>query len=250
MRRESIIQICIVAIAVGTLEAFCRTGVINAFTMIAPSQMVMAMIALPSKAPWFWPDLFYTLRNLGVAISIAIVLGFALGVFIHAIPRLRRVLEPVLLSYYSIPTFILYPLLIVMLGIGPASLIAMGTIFGIVGMISATMIAMDRIPRVLLKVGKTARLGPAASIFLLKLPAMAPHLFTGVKLTVAYCLIGIVAGEFILATAGFGRRLSLAYNNFDNQTMYGILLMIILFAALVNVVLNAVERRVHQRWYG
>ena len=82
----------------------------------------------------------------------------------------------------------------------------------------------------------------------MSLPAATPHLFTGLKLTVAYCVIGVIAGEFILATEGVGRRLSFAYNNFDNATMYGVLLLVLVFSASLNTLLNAWERRIHARW--
>ena len=85
-------------------------------------------------------------------------------------------------------------------------------------MIVATVTAIDRIPRVLLKVARVSRLGPVRTALLMKLPAASPHLMTGLRLAVAYSVIGVIAGEFILSTEGIGRRVALAYNNFDNQT--------------------------------
>jgi NitT/TauT family transport system permease protein len=37
----------------------------------------------------------------------------------------------------------------------------------------------------------------------------------------------VVAAEFILATAGVGKRISFAYNDFDTRTMYALMLLII-----------------------
>ena len=78
---------------------------------------------------------------------------------------------------------------------------------------------------------------------------LTQHLFTGLKLAVTYSVIGIIAGEFILATAGVGKRLAFSYNDFDNPTMYGLLLLILVFAGALNGLLNAWERRIHARWY-
>jgi len=83
----------------------------------------------------------------------------------------------------------------------------------------------------------------------MKLPAASPHLMTGLRLAVAYSVIGVIAGEFILSTEGIGRRVALAYNNFDNQTMYGLLVLILAFAIAVNAVLGSLSRRCHRRWY-
>src|SRR5712671_2004512 len=249
MTRVRLIQLGIVGTVIAALELLCRAGVIDRFTMIPPSEMLLALGNVVATAPWFWPDVAYTLGNLVAAIGLSVLGGFLIGVVVHAIPRLRRVLDPIFTSYYAVPTFVLYPLLIVFFGIGPVSLIVLGALFGIVAMIVATVTAIDRVPRVLLKVARVARLGPVRTALLMKLPAASPHLMTGLRLAVAYSVIGVIAGEFILSTEGIGRRVALAYNNFDNQTMYGLLVLILAFAIAVNAVLGSLEQALHRRWY-
>jgi NitT/TauT family transport system permease protein len=244
-----LLQLLLVGTAVAAVELLCRLGVIDRFTMIPPSEMVTALANVVASAPWFWDDVCYTLGNLAAAIGLAAIGGFSIGLVVHAVPRLRRVLDPLFTSYYSVPTFVLYPLLIVFFGIGATSLIVLGALFGIVAMIVATVTAIDRVPRVLLKVARVSRLGAVRTALLMKLPAASPHLMTGLRLAVAYSVIGIIAGEFILATEGIGRRVALAYNNFDNQTMYGLLVLILIFAIAVNAALGAFEQALHRRWY-
>lgn len=248
MTRVRIIQLAVVCAVIAALELLCRIGVIDRFTMIPPSEMMLALAHVVATAPWFWPDVSYTLGNLAAAIALSVLGGFLIGLMVHAVPRLRRVLDPIFTSYYSVPTFVLYPLLIVIFGIGPMSLIVLGALFGIVAMIVATVTAIDRIPQVLLKVARVSRLGPVRTALLMKLPAASPHLMTGLRLAVAYSVIGIIAGEFILSTEGIGRRVALAYNNFDNQTMYAMLVLILAFAIAVNAALGAFEGALHRRW--
>lgn len=248
LSRASLIRAAIVLVLVVALEALCRAGIIGRLTMIPPSEIVLALIAIVLHADWFWTDFIYTVRNLTAAAIASIVLGYGLGLVIHALPRVRCALEPVLLSYYSVPTFVFYPLLIVMFGIGPLSLIALGTIFAVVAMLVATLTAIDRIPRGLFKVARITRLTPLQTLIHIKLPAAAPHLFTGVKLAVIYSVIGVIAGEFIVSTAGIGRRIAFAYNDFDNRTMYGMLLLVISLVVMLNAVLQGLEQRLHRRW--
>jgi NitT/TauT family transport system permease protein len=247
-QRTRLLRILVVAAMALALELLCRTGIITRLTMIPPSEMVVALVSIVLHADWFWTDFSYTVRNLAAAIVASILIGYGLGVMIHAIPRVRAVLEPVLLSYYSVPTFVFYPLLIVVFGIGALSLIALGTIFSVVAMVMSTLTSIDRIPRGFVKVAKVTRLSALQTLLYVKLPAAAPHLFTGVKLAVMYSVIGVIAGEFIVSTAGIGRRIAFAYNDFDNQTMYGMLLLVMLLVAVLNGTLLAVERRLHQQW--
>ncbi len=249
MKHAGLWRFALVAGAVLALEFACRTGLINRVTMVPPSEMVVALARMAVSAPWFWYDAGSTFGNILIAIVLSIVPGFAIGLVVHALPRLRAVLNPVFLSYYSVPTFVFYPLLIVIFGIGSASLIVMGAMFGIVAMISATVAAIDRIPRVYGKVARIGRMNAWETALRIKLPAATPHLITGIRLAVAYSVIGVIAGEFIIATAGLGKRLTLAYNDFDTATMYGLILLIFIVVAIINGVLQGWEARINRRWY-
>jgi NitT/TauT family transport system permease protein len=68
------------------------------------------------------------------------------------------------------------------------------------------------------------------------------------KLAVAYSVIGVVAAEFILATAGVGKRIAFAYNDFDTRTMYALMLLIIVAVMVLNGLLHGWEQRLHRRW--
>ncbi len=114
-------------------------------------------------------------------------------------------------------------------------------------MVVNTLDGLDRIPPVLLKVGRVHHLGALRTALLIKLPASAPHLFTGVKLAVAYAFIGVIAAEFILSGAGLGYAIAYAYNNFDNRTMYALMLLVLVAVTTVNMVLHVWERRWHAR---
>ncbi len=247
MTRAGWWRLAVVVGFIAVIELLCRMRIIDPFTMIAPSAMVLSLAHLIGQGK-VGADLSFTLVNMAAAIALAIVLGFACGAAIHALPRLRKVIDPLLGAYYAVPHFIFYPVLIVLFGLGRAPLIAIGAIFGVVAMMVSTIDGLDRIPRVLLKTIRAHRLDPLKAIVLVKLPAAAPHLFTGIKLAVTYCMIGVVAGEFILSLAGLGRSIAFAYNDLDNQSMYGLLLLLLAITTTVNVVLHVVEQRLYRRW--
>ncbi len=237
----------LIVAALAALELLCRLGVINAVTMIPPSEMIASLAAILASGR-FNSDVAFTLYNIVAAAMLATVLGFFIGAGLHALPRLRRPLVPLLSAYYAIPTFVFYPLLIVAFGVGRAALIVMGAMFGIVAMIVNTTLGLDHVPSAVARTGAILRLDGLRALVLVRLPAAAPHLVTGIKLTVAYAVIGIVAGEFILATSGIGKRIAFAYDNFDNRTMYGMLLLLLVGVMLVNGALSAWEKRLHRRF--
>ena len=75
------------------------------------------------------------------------------------------------------------------------------------------------------------------------LPSAGPHLLTGVKLAVAYAFIGVIGSEFIMSRGGIGYEISFAYANFDNATMYPLIVLILLASVAINGVLSRWERK-------
>ena len=63
------------------------------------------------------------------------------------------------------------------------------------------------------------------------------------KLAVAYAFIGVIGSEFIMSRGGIGYEISFAYANFDNATMYPLILLILLASVAINGVLSRWEQR-------
>jgi NitT/TauT family transport system permease protein len=208
--------------------------------------MVRAMVEVLASGE-IAADIRQTFTAVVVAAALAISGGFVLGFLIHLSPRTRAALDPLLAAYYAIPHVAFYPLLIVVFGLGIGPLIVLATAFGIVAMIIATLIGLDRVPRVLMRTARVHRLSPLQEMALVRLPAAMPHLLSGLKLALSYAFIGVIAGEFILSTAGVGHAIAYAYDNFDNRRMYGLIVFVIGFMVMVNTLVLVWERRMAQR---
>lgn len=241
-----LIRLIVVFAAFGLLEIACRSGWIDAYTMPPPSLMLVYSWQVLASGR-MTEDILLTLQNVATAFVFAVVIGFLVGVLLHRWPRLRRAVDPLLASYYAVPVFIFYPLFIVIFGLNNWPLIAIGFLFAVVAMVINTLNGFDRVPRVFFKTARVQGLSRPAEVWFITLPAAAPYLFTGVKLCVAYAFIGVVAGEFILAGAGLGYEIAFAYNNFDNRTMYGLMVFLLVFVTAVNMALHVWERKLHAR---
>jgi NitT/TauT family transport system permease protein len=236
------LRLAVIVIAVGGLELACRAGLIDHRVVIPPSEMTTALVGLLISGQAN-DQILRTFGIVSLAVLIAVVLGFALGLVIHALPRVRQALDPFFATYYAVPIFVFYPVMIAIFGLSVIPIVLMGVATAIVAMIIATLNGLDRIPRVLTKVARVHRMGTVSTALRLKLPAAAPYLFTGVKLAVSYGFIGVVASEFILAPAGLGRVISDAYSDFNNPRMYALMLLLIIVATVVNMVLHVFDQR-------
>lgn len=246
MSRPARLRLLVIMAAILAVEILCRTGVIVRFTMIPPSEMITGLVRAVGD-PALVNDIAMTMTNVAVALVLAIVVGFVLGALLSLAPRVRRVVDPMLASWYAIPIFVFYPLLIVLFGLNRTPQIAIGFLLAVVAMIINTLNGFDRVPRVLLKTAQVMQLGVVRTVFLVVLPYAMLYIFTGMKLAVAYSFIGVIAAEFIMSGEGLGYQINFAYNNFDNDLMYPLILLIILVATTINMALHAWEKRFRER---
>jgi NitT/TauT family transport system permease protein len=246
MTRPSRYRLLIMVAFFLALEAACRTGVVDQHALIAPSQMVVgAYRALSNGA--IRHDIFLTLGTVCSSVILAFAAGSLVGVLLHWMPQVRKALDPFLASYYAVPTFVFYPVFIVMFGLNRWPLIAIGFIFSIVAVVISMLDGLSRVPRSLVRTAQAMRLSKMQTIFHVMLPSAAPWLVTGFKLAIAYSFIGVIAGEFVLSNDGLGHAIAFAYNSFDNSTMYGLILLLFTIVGGINLAIWIQERKIYAR---
>jgi NitT/TauT family transport system permease protein len=236
----------ILAGIVVAVEALCAAGVIGPLTMQPPHRIATDLVAMLASGA-LNKAILKTLGNALAAFIIAMTLGIASAIVIHRLRRVRDTLEPLFATYYAVPVFAFYPLLIIMLGLGDAPQIFIGAMLGVVAVIVNTLNGLDRVPHVLVKTARIHRMGSAETAWRVTLPCASPHILTGAKLAVAYAFIGIIGAEFIMSNGGMGYEISFAYNNFDNATMYPLIVLILVVSIGVNLLIARFEKALMAR---
>jgi NitT/TauT family transport system permease protein len=246
MNRAAWVRVALVAVMILLLELLCRIGVIDQLTMPPPSVILRDTFVLLASGTMN-AAMLKTFVNVVAAFTAATISGVCIGVAIHGRRALRQGLEPLFATYYAIPIYAFYPLFIILFGLGDAPQILIGFMLAVVAVIMNTLIGLDRVSRVLLKTARIHRLGPLETALHITLPSAAPYLLTGVKLAVAYAFIGVIGAEFIMSNTGVGYEISFAYNNFDNATMYPLILLILVISIAVNSLLSRWEATLMRR---
>lgn len=246
MSRAGTLRCLILAGSVLVLEAACRWGYIDPTAVIPPSAMAAGAWSVLRDATTRG-EILLTLTTVAQAIFLAILGGFALGAVLYRVPRVRAALDPLLASYYAVPTFVFYPVFIVLFGLNRQPLVAIGFVFAVVSVAISTLDGLSRVPSVFNRTAQAMRLTPWQKLRHITLPAAAPWLFTGAKFAVAYAFIGVIAGEFVLSGAGMGHAIAFAYNAFDNRVMYGFMFVLFLIVTLANMGLWTWEQRLYER---
>jgi NitT/TauT family transport system permease protein len=225
------------------LELVCQMGWMQSQVMVPPTVMVRTLWKLLHSDAMV-ADIVITFSEAFQSLVIAVVLGMVLGWLMHRWSRLSDVLYPVLSSWYSIPVFALYPMLIAFMGLNQRPVIAIGVLMAFSAMALNMLHGLQVIPTVLNKSARVMGVRHFSFLLRLQLPAIFPSLMTGFKMAATYAFIGVIMAEFILSPRGLGHAISFAYNDFDTRSMYALMLLIIIVSTSVQWVLIQIERRV------
>jgi NitT/TauT family transport system permease protein len=200
-----------------------------------------------THAHMFWLHLANTLQAFAAALAIAIVLGLLIG-FGLGLHRLSAdALEPMLVALYSIPKITLYPVLLLVFGLGMSAKVAFGAIHGIIPVALFTLNAVRGIRPILLKTGRVLKLDSTALVRSILFPAAVPEIFTGLRVGFSLTLIGTVLGEMFAAQHGLGYLLMNAIGLYNVDVIMSVTFLLVVFAASVNGALLAIDRRLHYR---
>jgi NitT/TauT family transport system permease protein len=76
-------------------------------------------------------------------------------------------------------------------------------------------------------------------------PAAVPEIFTGIRVGFSLTLIGTVLGEMFAAQHGLGYLLMNAISLYNIDLIMSVTFLLVVFAASVNGLLLAIDRRLH-----
>lgn len=210
---------------------------------IASPVATLQVLAGALQEGWMAPHLWATAQAVLVGFGLAVVLGVVIGASLGVSPYWRDVLEPIVVSLYSIPKITLYPVLILFLGLGLESRIGMALIHAVFPLIIATTVGVREINPTLVKLARANRATPLQTLTKLYVPAIAPGLAAGTRLGFSLAIIGVVLAELFASKQGMGFLIRDAYGSYNLERMFALILFLFVIAFAVNLLFWALERR-------
>lgn len=180
------------------------------------------------------------------ACAIALVGGLFVGFALGANRFAGQVGEPILSSLYSIPKITLYPVILLVFGLGVSAKVAFGALHGIFPVALFTIGAIKNTSPALIKTARVLRLSPLDAIRTVYFPAALPEIVTGLRIGFSTTLLGTLIGELFASDRGVGFILIRAMEAHKVEDIMALTLLLFAFAAGVNTVLLMIEHRVHR----
>jgi NitT/TauT family transport system permease protein len=187
-----------------------------------------------------------SLEATGKAIALAFVIGSAAGTVaglaLGLSPTLNAIFGPFLVPINSIPRIALAPLFITWFGLTMTSKVVLAVTIVFFILAENARGAVRSVDPDLMVMARVVGLRSVGLLWKVVLPSAVPALFAGLRLTFTYSLLGVVASEMIAATNGIGQDIVLFSSSYQVDTVFAILLELVVFAVLINGIFSALER--------
>ncbi len=142
--------------------------------------------------------------RLPAGLRLSAVIGLLLGPGARPAPFAGDVMEPVLAGFYTIPKVTLYPVVLLLFGLGMSAKVAFGVMHGLVPVTLFTIAAIRTLPPALPRTARALRLSPGQTMRWVLLPACLPQIVAGLRLGFSLSLLGVLIGEMFSSQRGLG----------------------------------------------
>lgn len=189
-----------------------------------------------------------SLTNLFSGLFIGVAVGLAIGVLIGTSEKIAKYVEPTVDFIRSIPPVATVPVFIMIFGLESQMRIAAIAFAAIFPTMLAVIQGMHSNNKTMLDTATVFRLSKPQTIFMVRVPAAGPIIFSGIQVSLQVAFVVTIASELLGSGFGIGAFTLIATDSFmivDAWT--GVILMGILGFA-VNFIFDRIERRV-LRWY-
>ena len=202
-------------------EVFCRIFPTSPILIALPSQILleMAQIFAGAAVPDFYSNLWITIHEILIAYVVVAGAGVALGFLFASSSLIGDAFEPLLLVLYAIPKIILYPVIVLILGIGILPKIVLGIMLGIFVVIFNTTAGLRQIEPSYAQLARSLGYG------------------------FGYTIIGVITGELLVVNVGLGFLIDWASVNYYTPQLYALILVAIALGIVGSSLFNLLEKR-------
>ena len=199
---------------------------------ILPAPLAV-LTALIDQAPLLLRHASVTLAEILLGLLLGSLLGSLAALTLAYAKGLRPWLLPLLVASQAVPVFAIAPLLVLWLGYGMASKVAMATLIIFFPVTAAFFDGLKRAERGWLDLAQVMGASPARRLWLIQAPAALPALASGLRVATAVAPIGAIVGEWVGSSAGLGYFMLQANARLQVDKVFAALFLLALVAVLL-----------------
>ncbi|WP_368503480.1 ABC transporter permease [Alkalihalophilus sp. As8PL] len=236
------VQLSILLSFFGLWEFAARSGWIDQLLFSMPSRIFHLLITRVSDGSLF-THTSVTLFETILGFIIGTLVGTILAAILWWSPFTSKVLDPYLVILNSMPKVALGPLLIVGLGPGFTSIIAMGALISVIITTMVVYTSFREVDPNYIKVMQTFQASKRQTFQSVILPASIPTIISTLKVNVGLAWVGVIVGEFLVSKQGLGYLIIYGFQVFNFTLVLMSLFVIAVFATIMYKAVEWLERR-------
>ena len=208
------------------LPGYLLPGPLEVFCTIWSSRALLCIQA--------WPTIIETL----VGLFFGVLLGASMSLSMILFRPVRYWMMPVLILSQAIPTFVFAPILVIWLGYGLSSKVAI-TIFALFFPVaSAFFDGLMRTRTGWLDLAETMEGNRWRKVWFIRIPAALPAFASGIKVATAWAPMAAVIGEWVGASKGLGYLMLNANARVDINLVFAALIVLVVFSLLLYFIVD------------
>lgn len=202
---------------------------------------VTALTEFARLLPELWPQALISLWRVVSAMVVGTVLAVPLGLAMGRLPRADAVLAPLVFLTYPIPKVVFLPVLLVLLGLGDLSKIALISLIVFFQILVTARDAAKAVPEgAVLSVRSLGARGWSVARHVV-VPAALPEIFTALRIGTGTAVAVLFLAESIAGTSGLGWFIVDAWGRIDYPAMFAGIIAMALLGVVLYEALDSVE---------
>lgn len=226
-------------------EILCQIGVIDIRFFPSPSRIFttgVAIVTSPTEGTRLFNDLVATFSRLILGYVIGAVSGILIGAAMGLYRPVRYAVAPLVFATFPTPKLAIFPLLIVIFGIGDASKTALITLAVFYMTAINTLSGVIHANPVYQDFARAFRVPLFTQWFRITLPSALPSIMAGLKLGIGQALIMVVSSEFVSSSNGIGYYIWNSWQVLDIARMFVGLTVVMAMGGIAVWLSNMIER--------
>jgi sulfonate transport system permease protein len=242
MHSRAVISAASVALFLAAWEIAPRLGIADPFFTSQPSRVLVAAIDV-ARSGTLLRDTIVSLSEFTVGFALALAIGVPAGLLLGTFRTLRYLIDPPVMALYATPQLALLPILVVWLGIGMASKVAVVFIGAVIPIIVNTIAGVRQVEQPLVLAARSFCATRRDVFVRVILPASRPAVMLGIRLGLSRAVLAVVVGEMYVSQEGIGNEIMRLGSAFRvDQLLVYVLLVSAFGLAATNVVRRLEER--------
>jgi ABC-type nitrate/sulfonate/bicarbonate transport system permease component len=224
-------------------EIVVRIHLLDARFFPAPSSVIVELVLLAQSGQLFI-DIGWTLLRVVIGTLLGTIPGVVLGIFLGLSPLVRAFVQPAISALYPVPKIALFPLVMLIFGIGEASKWAIVAVAVFFQVFYSTLAGVVNIDRIYLDVASNFKASRWQTFYSVAIPGALPFIFTGFQLGLGMALIVVVIAENFGTQVGVGFLIWRSWQIFEVRDMYVGLIVVALMGYCFQLLLQRFQKAI------